>query len=298
MTNDNALATYKGLSTLLRPRYTRGLLLEDDDLTAAVDYTRNMMRLLFRSLFGCGVICGFDVTPVLTCNDRKLSVTVEKGVALDCLGNPIEVPGAQVLAYDPDCKAMPKCIWVAVCYLEKCCRPKDVTCSPDEDSHVVYTRSNDGFEIKLYDQQPKCACSCEPPRDDPKQPKPGKCCEDEQATAAQPAANDPASQHIETRKPDPCACYEDHNKGICACDCDCTCVVVGRIDIDLEQQDPTKRVRVNRDIRRFIRPVLVGYEHCKAHGKEHGKERNDPSNQNNPNNQYSPNNPNENPTNP
>src|SRR6266511_3754463 len=94
-------ASHQGLSTLERPRYSAGLLLEDEDLTASVEYTRNMMRLMFRSLFGCGVICGLDVEAKLICNGRKLSVMIGNGVALDCLGNPIEIPKAQTIEYDP-----------------------------------------------------------------------------------------------------------------------------------------------------------------------------------------------------
>src|ERR1043166_3552764 len=156
-----ALVSQQGLSSVQRPRFSPGLLLEDEDLTAGVDYTRNMMRLLFQSLFGCGVICGLEVTAVRTCNRRKLKVTIDPGVALDCSGNPIWVPKGQVVSYDPDCTTLPEWIWVTVCYIEKCCRPKDVSCSPDDDSHVVQTRAYDGFEIKLYDQRPECACSCE-----------------------------------------------------------------------------------------------------------------------------------------
>src|SRR5438874_7512870 len=84
----------RDVSVLERPRYTAGLLLEDTDLTAAVKYTRDMSRLLFRSLFGCGVICGLDVTALLTCNGSKIEVTVASGIALDCSGNPIYVPKA------------------------------------------------------------------------------------------------------------------------------------------------------------------------------------------------------------
>ena len=41
----------KGNASLARPCYSPGLLLRDDDLTAAVTYTRELSRLLFRSLF-------------------------------------------------------------------------------------------------------------------------------------------------------------------------------------------------------------------------------------------------------
>src|SRR5262245_49156101 len=172
-----------GLSTLERPRYSPGLLLEDDDLTSAVNYPRNMMRLMFRSLFGCGVICGLDVTAELVCNRTQVKATIAKGVALDCLGNPIEIPKGVPIMFDADCDPMPEWLWVVVCYRETCCRPKDISCSVDDDGQVVQTRVMDGFELRLYPERPKCACSCEPPADEPTPP-PDPCCDDEPTATA------------------------------------------------------------------------------------------------------------------
>ena len=188
-TGNKTYASQQGLSTLERPRYSAGLLLEDDDLTAAVTYTRNMMRLMFRSLFGCGVICGLDVTAQLTCNGTRVEVTVGKGVALECLGDPIEIPKAVKVTYDADCDPLPEWLWVTVCYIEKNCRPKDVSCSPDEHGQIVQTRVMDGYEVRVYPKRPKCACSCEPPDKNDKTRK-GDCCddEDEDEQTAQPAA--------------------------------------------------------------------------------------------------------------
>jgi len=259
MSNENALATFKGLSTLLRPRYTRGLLLEDDDLTAAVEYTRNSVRLLFRSLFGCGVICGLGVTPTVLCNSRQLQVTVKKGVALDCLGNPIEIPGDRTLLFDADCKPLPAEIWVSVCYLEKNCRPKDVSCSPEEDAHVVQTRSHDGFEIKLHSQQPAGSCSCAPPAPNGGNggnggTSSGKCCsEGESTTSVTTNAAD-----------DPCACYAKHEAGDCDCDCDCSCVVIAKISIDPNMRYADGKVLIpDLSVRRVIRPLLLGQVKCR-----------------------------------
>jgi hypothetical protein len=57
----------RGTSTLVRPRFSPGLLLQDTDLNSAVDYGRRMLQLVLRNLFGCGVICGYEVTG---CVDR------------------------------------------------------------------------------------------------------------------------------------------------------------------------------------------------------------------------------------
>lgn len=267
-------ASQQGLSTLERPRYSAGLLLEDDDLTAAVSYTRNMMRLMFRSLFGCGVICGMDVTAQLTCNRTRVAVTVGKGVALECLGDPIEITKAVTVTYDADCDPLPEWLWVTVCYLEKCCRPKDVSCSPDDSGQIVQTRERDGFEVRVYPKRPKCACSCEPPEIGGK-PRKSDCCDDEEdeAQAEQPASTaaavrDPAlidtlpgdraerarailenagkqpgttgrgpTRDTRPRLPDLCDCYQEHFDGTCECGCCCPCVLVGKIHTTRTDED-------------------------------------------------------------
>jgi hypothetical protein len=174
------LKKVEGLATLERPRYSPGLLLEDEDLTAGVDYTREITRLLFRSLFGCGVICGLDVKATLKCKRTELHVEVGPGVGLDGSGNPLHVPKTQQLAYDPDCEPMPERVWVVLCYKDKDCRPKDVSCSGDDDNRSEHTRSRDGFVIKLYDGLPDCACACAKPEPGKPARRLGRCCHDEE----------------------------------------------------------------------------------------------------------------------
>ena len=82
------------VGVLERPRYSPGLILEDSDLTAAVDYTRALNRLLFRSLFGCGVVCGLTVSIGTDCG---LQVTVAPGLALDGCGDPLHLAGPVTL---------------------------------------------------------------------------------------------------------------------------------------------------------------------------------------------------------
>ena len=173
------LKKVEGLATLERPRYSPGLLLEDEDLTAGVDYTREITRLLFRSLFGCGVICGLEVKATLKCKRTELHVEVGPGVGLDGSGNPLQVPKTQQLAYDPDCEPMPERVWVVLCYRDRDCRPKDVSCSGEGDNRSEHTRSRDGFVIKLYDGLPECACACAKPEPGKPARRLGRCCHDE-----------------------------------------------------------------------------------------------------------------------
>ena len=101
-----------GSSGIERPLFSPGLLLEDEDLTAGVDYTRELSRLLFRSLFGCGVICGLEVKGELFCKRQQLRVTVGPGLALDGAGNPMQVTKSVPLATRPDCEPLPETVWV------------------------------------------------------------------------------------------------------------------------------------------------------------------------------------------
>jgi len=262
-----------GHSPLQRPRFGPGLLLEDEDLTAGIDYTRNMMMMMLQSLFGCGVVCGLKVTADWACNQSQLKVQVARGVALDSVGHPIVVPKAESLTLDPKCDPMPCTVWVTVCYAQKCCRPKDVSCSTDDDSRTVYTRAQDAYTIKVSDQFPDCACTCEK-----KPTEPGRrvgCCDDDQsATGGAPGTSAPGttlptaggSQADQESKDEPCPCYSDHFNGICACDCDCgcNCVVIARIDLcDKDAKALETPVIVTDDVVREIRPVLNGYMKCK-----------------------------------
>jgi hypothetical protein len=276
-----------GTATLERPYYSPGLLLEDDDLTAAVAYTRNMTRLMFRSLFGCGVICGFDLTARLTCNRTRVDVTIPKGVALDCMGDPIEIPKPITVSWDFDCDPVPEWIWVTVCYRETCCRPKDTSCAAGDEGQKVQTRVKDGYEVRLYSSQPKCVCSCEaPPEDDKKRP--GACCDDEPtsppASVASPPLSNPgavnpgrkttdgAAADTKLKIPAECDCYASHFEGKCDCDgdCCCPCVLIGKVHTTEgpgaeplgDKVDEPADLLVDRTWVRWIRPVLVGYIKC------------------------------------
>jgi len=257
-----------GLATLVRPRYSPGLLLEDEDLTAGVDYTRELNRLLFRSLFGCGVICGLTVTAAKDCNGRRLVVSIDKGLALDCMGNPIHVTAPQTVTYDPDCAPFPPVIWVTACYLEKPCRPRDVSCSCDDagSAQVERTRIRDAFEIKLFDQRPQCVCSCEPPAKP--SPTSGRSCCPEHG-AETPAPTTTSAPTLEEARRTTNAdgnteetfdCYQDHMDGVCACDCGCCCVLIGKLAITTAKGDGGTIDQIDVqdiDVRR-IRPMLIG----------------------------------------
>jgi hypothetical protein len=266
----------RGLSRLMRPTYSAGLLLQDDDLTQAVAYTRDLSRLLFRTLFGCGVLCGLTVgEPTEACG--KLTIVVHKGVALACTGDPIEVPNQQTIVIDlctaaatPDPNA-PTDLWLVLCRYDKCCSPRTSSCTPDDEQPIcVCTRERDGFEIRVLDKQPDCACQCSPVGQSGPSAMASlvakKTATAKKKTAA--AAKKVKLAHVKLALPVKEAdvknccdyiecgdCYKPHYDGECACDCCCDCVVLAHLQRESDQNDTDWSV--DHSVRRFVRPVLM-----------------------------------------
>jgi hypothetical protein len=215
------------------------MLLQHEDLDQLNVYTREINRLMFRSLFGCGVICGLVVEPTENCG--KVCVTVGAGLAIDCCGNPVYVPKKISVAVDENCDPNLKpLLYVLLCGTTKCCAPRTSMCATDDDEMSSQcTRERDAFEIRIVRERPKCACRC----DHPKKPDEGDDLKPSECWCIQP-------EHQ--------PCYKDHYDGICDCDCgecsgdSCECILLARLDKDKDG----KWVADHR-VRRFIRPVLM-----------------------------------------
>jgi len=254
--NNQPLASVKGTSTLARAKFGPGMLLQHDDLEQLNVYTRELNRLMFRSLFGCGVVCGLVVGTEVKCG--KVNVTVGGGLALDCQGDPIHVPKPQSIVLDEECNPdIPTPLWVVLCGTEKCCAPRTSMCASDEDETTsVCTRERDGFEIRIVRTRPKCACSC--PEPSPNYPA---------------RALDTACKCVNPDHP----CYVDHYAGKCGCDCedctscDCDCVLLARLDKSGDHDHPVWTP--DHRVRRFVRPVLMRDPQVEKEQKEReGKE--------------------------
>ncbi|HVC12458.1 MAG TPA: hypothetical protein VNE59_12520 [Burkholderiales bacterium] len=243
----------RGMGKLVWPLYAPGTLLQADDLTQAVEYTRDLSRLMFRTLFGCGVLCGLRVDPAEDCG--KLHIGVGRGVALDCRGDPVEVPDPQDLCIDVCGKTIDGPLWVVLRRIEKCCAPRTPVCGQedDEEAPAVCTREREGFEIRVLVEKPECACGCEPRAHD----KPT----DKQVPEVVPAQAESPSQADSTCKcADPgLACYDEHYAGECGCNCcncDCEWIVLALVERKTDKEVKNPWVADHR-YRRFVRPVLM-----------------------------------------
>jgi hypothetical protein len=224
-----------GTTKLVRSKFGPGMLLQHEDLELLNSYTQNLSRLMFRSFFGCGVICGLAVKPESKCG--KLFISVESGVALTCLGDPIWVPEKIEFAPSDNCDTdLGEQLWVVLCRTVKCCGPRTSVCeSGDDEAQAVCTREVEAYEIRVETSR-KCFCGC--PGEDTTFQSDCKCA-------------DPNSP-----------CYADHYKGICGCscgdcsDCDCNCILLARLD---NKKDAARldNWSVDHRVRRFVRPVLM-----------------------------------------
>lgn len=241
------VASHKEKSILVRPKFGPGMLLQHEDLDLTSTYTQELSRLMFRSLFGCGVICGLVVKPKSDCG--KTSVIVEAGVGLDCSGYPIYVPKEQQVTLDDKCDPnLQGPLWVVLCGTVTCCAQRTSVCASDDDEPTaVCTRERDGFEIRVVGgERPKCTCSC------PEQ--------DENTTYGSAEVRydkESICQCVDPSSP----CYVDHYAGKCSCscngcsDCECKCILLARLEKVGEGE--TAEWDADHSVRRFIRPVLM-----------------------------------------
>jgi hypothetical protein len=253
------IATKDGVSNLTKPKFGPGMLLRAEDLGLLTDYTAELSRLMFRSLFGCGVVCGLVVEVYEDCG--VVVVKVGSGMAIACSGYPIYVPKDVTFPLHDDCDdvTVDEEVWIMLCGKEKCCGPRTSICASDEDdSPTECTREKDWWEIRVVSGPPDCVCSCIEPEEVNDQPSPPQT--GETLIVGQTSALSTTGNEIDCWCADPTSnCYKDHYNGICGChcgdcsDCECKCVLLA----SAKRVGDTDLWEVDHKIRRFVRPVLM-----------------------------------------
>ncbi|HEV2835407.1 MAG TPA: hypothetical protein VGW58_08825 [Pyrinomonadaceae bacterium] len=249
------VATKADASKLVKPKFGPGMLLRAEDLDLLKDYTRDLSRLMFRSLFGCGVVCGLVVRVYGDCG--MVIVEVGSGLAIACSGDPIYVPKDVKFPLHDDCDEVTEGeqVWIMLCAKEKCCGPRTSICASDEeDSPVECTREKDWYEIRVVTDPPECVCSCLLDDEAAEVGNQGSGEGDTAEGEDSAAANDKVDCKCATGP-----CYEDHYAGLCKChcgdcsDCECKCVLLAVA----ERVGDTDDWDMDHSVRRFVRPVLM-----------------------------------------
>lgn len=111
-----------------------GMIVTADDLDAAMRYPASLLHTVLRAYLGCGVVCGLALRPKQSTGGGWV-LCVDRGVAIDCRGYPIELCGPVELDLSPDacaCDEPPGKVCIAIRRATSAEAPRDV-CSCDVD---------------------------------------------------------------------------------------------------------------------------------------------------------------------
>jgi hypothetical protein len=79
-----------------------GMVVTAQDLETASHYPVSLLQTVLRSYLGCGVVCGFGLTPTAKIRgESPWTVKIDRGLAVDCHGYPIELNCPIELNFDP-----------------------------------------------------------------------------------------------------------------------------------------------------------------------------------------------------
>jgi hypothetical protein len=230
-------------------KFRDGMIVTAEDLEAAMRYPVSIFQTLVRSYFGCGVVCGLDLKPDPKAGDRDpktnafptFVVCVGRGVALDCLGFPLELCGPVKIDLTPDpcrCEPPPEEVCIAIRRITSDEAPRDACACDADDPRFQCSRVRDHVLIKVFlpdELDDLAGCLCAKPRTGDGA---DKCCapEDEEEP------NTPGGAV----------------EGLCDClrtcsDCDCcedSWVLLGCVTLS---EDGI--VRVDQSRRKYVKPI-------------------------------------------
>jgi hypothetical protein len=143
-------------TTIESVKFRDGMVVTADDLDAAMRYPASLLRTVLRSYFGCGVVCGLDLrVKQAPGKEPNWVVCVERGVAIDCEGYPVELCAPVELDLSPDacdCDPPPEEVCIAVRRITSDEAPQDA-CSCDVDGpQFDCRRTRDHVLVKAFNK--------------------------------------------------------------------------------------------------------------------------------------------------
>lgn len=245
--------------------FTDGMIVTAEDLSAATRYPLSLMQVLIRAYFGCGIVCGLELTADRLaeeggarkdeCDDRKegsFVVRIGRGTGVDCHGFPVELCKEVRFDLTPDpclCGPPPDELCIAI-RRHTASEPSAGSCgccgSGGGEGQHQCSRTRDHVLIQAF---PPGALPPNICRRKEKEDK-GECGKEEEAE----------SEREKGSRPDICACWKT-----CP-DCDCCgdawiligCVKLGEHGV----------VSIDTSGRRWIKPI-----ECLCGRDESGKEQ-------------------------
>jgi hypothetical protein len=127
-----------------------GMIVTAEDLDAAMRYPASLLHIVLRAFLGCGVVCGLTLRPK---ESGSWVLCVDRGVAIDCHGHPIELCAPVELDLSPDacaCELPPATVCIAVRRVTSDEAPRD-PCSCDLDEpRFDCRRVRDHVRVKAF----------------------------------------------------------------------------------------------------------------------------------------------------
>ena len=276
--------------------FKNGMIVTADDLGAAMMYPVALMQTVNRAVFGCGVVCGFELRPDPELCGRKgpcdpcakdgtegnrqaypnFVVEIGRGAALDCAGLPIEICKPVRFDIAPEscgCDSQGGTVCILARRVSASEAPRGNCC--DTGAVPQCSRQRDHVEIRAFtpDKLPHQVCMRAPDR-----PKDDGCGNGQTSDDAYPAPSVPATPSAPTaargretreevivtgsRRPSLCDCLKT-----CG-DCDCCgegwvllgCVTLCEGGILVDSFDGDRAYRM----RRWIKPIACACDNEKT----------------------------------
>lgn len=161
--------------------YTDGMVVNADDLDDAMRYPLELIQVLIRAYFGCGIVCGLVIKQHLEGGEEDTyCIKIEPGVALDCRGYPLQIEKEVIIDLTPDPCIEPMdepcfCIAIGRETIEEAPRKGDGEC---DDNKTQYARRRELVRIRVFHMKNDgngyweglpgniCACNDNPGCDD------------------------------------------------------------------------------------------------------------------------------------
>lgn len=135
------------------------MIVDAADLDTAMRYPIEFLQPLIRAYFGCGIVCGLEVS--FPHDKPGWTIKIGTGTALDCYGNPLHLckPVSFDIRTDPcSCDEYPDEVCVAIrreTIDDGCCGSNDTTIS---------TRVKEMIKIKVFDAEDPPDTICMKPK--------------------------------------------------------------------------------------------------------------------------------------
>lgn len=147
-----------------------GMLVSAEDLQTAANYPVSLFQTVLRAQFGCGVVCGLGMRVKRTIEGEPPWVLcVDRGLAVDCQGYPVElvVPVELDLSPDPCASEPPETVLIALRRITSDGTSRYACSCSAEDAHRDCSRVRDLALVRAFTQDqldalPGSVCRHEP----------------------------------------------------------------------------------------------------------------------------------------